>query len=250
MNSAYVDFHCHLDLYPDFAAAISEAESAGIYTLTVTTTPKAWQRNHELTRHTRYVRAAIGLHPQLVHERSEEITLWEEFLPQTRYVGEVGIDAGPRFYRSIELQKQIFEYVLKACARTGDKILTVHSVRSAKLVLDLVEAHLPREGGKVVMHWFSGSKSEARRAADLGCYFSVNSQMLAGDRGRNLLTTLPKDRILTETDGPFTHIGKRPASPNDVKGTVELIAGLNGSSVDEAALQIRQNLKQLLGSHE
>ena len=40
---------------------------------------------------------------------------------ETRYVGEVGIDAGPRYYRSIELQKQIFEHVLKACDRAGAK---------------------------------------------------------------------------------------------------------------------------------
>jgi TatD DNase family protein len=58
-----VDFHCHLDLYPDHEAAIARAEAARIYTLTVTTTPKAWSRNHELTRHTRFVRAALGLAP-------------------------------------------------------------------------------------------------------------------------------------------------------------------------------------------
>ena len=39
-----VDFHCHLDLYPDHEAAIARAEAASVYTLTVTTTPKAWPR--------------------------------------------------------------------------------------------------------------------------------------------------------------------------------------------------------------
>lgn len=65
-HTAGVDFHCHLDLYPDLEDAIAKAEAARIYTLTVTTTPKAWPRNYELTRHTRYVRAALGLHPQLI----------------------------------------------------------------------------------------------------------------------------------------------------------------------------------------
>src|SRR5690606_18577808 len=101
-----VDFHCHLDLYPDREAAIARAEAARIYTLTVTTTPKAWPRNHELTRGTRYVRAALGLHPQLVAERAGELPLWERHLPETRYVGEVGLDAGPRFYRSLDAQKR------------------------------------------------------------------------------------------------------------------------------------------------
>lgn len=37
-----VDFHCYVDLYPDHAGA--RAETARIYTLTVTTTPSAWSR--------------------------------------------------------------------------------------------------------------------------------------------------------------------------------------------------------------
>jgi len=94
--SRLVDFHCHLDLYPDHASAVRAAEAARVYTLTVTTTPKAWPRNHELATGTRYVRAALGLHPQLVAERASELTLWERYLPETPYVGEVGLDAGPR----------------------------------------------------------------------------------------------------------------------------------------------------------
>ncbi|MGB3540093.1 MAG: TatD family hydrolase [Mesorhizobium sp.] len=76
--------------------------------LTVTTTPKAWPWNHELASATCHVRAALGLHPQLVAKRAREIGLWEKLLPQTRYFGEVGLDAGPRFYKSFETQKEIF----------------------------------------------------------------------------------------------------------------------------------------------
>ena len=82
MKSALVDFHCHLDLFPDPVSAVNAAEASGIYTLTVTTTPKAWPRNHEITHNKKYVRAALGLHPQVVAERAAEINLWEEYLPQ------------------------------------------------------------------------------------------------------------------------------------------------------------------------
>ena len=69
LDSALVDFHCHLDLYPDFEAAVAACERDAVYTLTVTTTPKAWAHNQAVTSKTKYVRAALGLHPQLVAER-------------------------------------------------------------------------------------------------------------------------------------------------------------------------------------
>src|SRR5690606_33456860 len=214
-----VDFHCHLDLYPDFEDAVDKAEEARIYTLTVTTTPKAWPRNHELTRGTRYVRAALGLHPQLVAERTGELALWERHLPETRYVGEVGLDAGPRFYKSLDAQKQVFRTVLERCADASGKILSVHSVRRVPIVLEMIERHLPQDRGVVVLHWFTGTKAEARRAADLGCYFSINAEMMRSDRGRALVAELPTDRILSETDGPFTRINGQPAEPASVGAT-------------------------------
>ena len=201
-----------------------EAEESEVFTLTVTTTPKAWPRNREVTESTRYVRAALGLHPQLVHERADEITLWERYLLEARYIGEVGIDAGPRFYRSLDLQKEIFRHILQKCKAAGNKILTVHSVRAAKIVLDLIEHDFSLSQGKVILHWFSGSKSDAQRAIEMGCYFSVNAEMLANEKGQQLLSRIPDDRLLTETDGPFTRLNERIVQPSDVRHTVELIA--------------------------
>lgn len=248
MSSNYVDLHCHLDLYPDFVSAVQDAERARVYTLAVTTTPKAWPRNREVTERTRYVRAGLGLHPQLIHERADEISLWEQYLSEARYVGEVGIDAGPRYYRSLDLQKEVFGHVLQKCAMHGDKILSVHSVRSAKTVLDLIERYLPSSQGKVVLHWFSGSLSEARRATDLGCYFSINSEMLSNERGRRVVASLRNDRILTETDGPFTRLNERAAYPSDIGQTVQAIADLRKVSAQEVKFGIAQNLKTLLGT--
>ncbi|HTQ09867.1 MAG TPA: Qat anti-phage system TatD family nuclease QatD [Fimbriimonadaceae bacterium] len=242
-----VDFHCHLDLYPDHQAAIARAEAARIYTLTVTTTPKAWSRNHELTRHTRYIRAALGLHPQLVADRAGELPLWEHHLPETRYVGEVGLDGGARFYKSLDVQKQVFQRVLERCAEAGGKILTVHSVRSAPAVLDMIEAHLPPERGRVVLHWFTGSKSDARRAAALGCYFSVNAEMTRSDRGRELIASLPRDRLLTETDGPFTRAEGRPLEPADTHLAAAAVATILGLSSAAMTKTIVSNLRALVG---
>ena len=246
----FVDFHCHLDLYPDPATAIAETDAADIYALTVTTTPRAWPRNLSLTRHAHRVRVALGLHPQLVTQHADEISLWEKYLPDAQYVGEVGLDAGPRFYKSLDLQKEIFERILKQCASSGGKILTLHSVRAANTVLDMVETHLPPSRGKVVLHWFSGSKAEARRAVELGCYFSVNAVMLASARGRTLVADLPDDRLLTETDGPFTRVGDRPSRPKDVSHVVEQLAILRLASPSILAETVLSNLSALCGAKE
>jgi TatD DNase family protein len=241
-----VDFHCHLDLYPDHEAAVLEADRAGVFTLAVTTTPRAWPRNHELAQRTRHVRAALGLHPQLVAERANELDLWDRYLSETRYVGEVGLDAGPRFYKSFDLQKQVFQHVLQRCAKAGDKVVTVHSIRAAKAVLDYVEAYLPSTRGKVVLHWFTGTKSEAKRALDLGCFFSINAAMLDNERHAPMVGVIPLHRLLTETDGPFTKTGDQPSKPADVSLVVEGLGRLQRLPAFEVAAAVRENLRSLL----
>jgi TatD DNase family protein len=246
MNSALVDFHCHVDLFDNMGEIIDETERARVYTLAVTTTPRAWERNRELTKDRLHVRAALGLHPQLVADRAAELSLWHDYLSQTRYVGEVGLDAGPRFYRSLDRQVEVFDAVLMACAEAGDKVISVHSVRSASKVLDMLEHRLPPGRGRVVLHWFTGTKSEARRAVELGCFFSVNAQMLVGARGQEILGVLPRNRVLTETDGPFTEHEGRPARPSDVSRAVALLAARWGVDAATAASSVLATLRDLL----
>lgn len=241
-----IDFHCHLDLYADHALIVEECERRRIAVLAVTTTPKAFARNVEIAHRSGYVKVAAGLHPQLVHERAHELSLLLELLPTTRYVGEIGLDAGPRFFRSLELQSDVFAEILKACAAQGGKVLSVHSVRSAKRVLDLIEDHFPQDRGSAVLHWFTGSAAEARRAVDLGCYFSVNEGMLASDKGRALISGLPLDRLLTETDGPFLQIENRAARPTDVTRCVGRLAEL--VSAPDLPARLNANLRALLAS--
>jgi TatD DNase family protein len=240
-----VDLHVHLDLYEDHAELIAECDRAEVATLAVTTTPQAWRRNRELAQGSRHVRVALGLHPQLVAERAGELALFEHLLSEARYVGEVGLDAGPRFYRSFPEQERIFERVLRLCAEQGGKILTVHSVRAVGKVLGHIERQLPPSRGRVVLHWFTGTASEARRAADLGCYFSINAEMLRSPKHRELVGKLPVDRLLTETDGPFVERDGRPARPVDVASTVADLAALRGVPVGEMAQVVVRNLGAL-----
>ncbi len=245
MSINLVDFHCHLDLYPNHTAAVMECEREDVQTLTVTTTPKAWPRNREIAAKTHFVRSALGLHPQLVDQRANELHLWETYLSQARYVGEVGLDAGPRFYRSLSLQKEIFARILALCNRAGGKILTIHSVRAVSIVLDMIEKYLPPARGCVVLHWFTGSRAEAMRAIDIGCYFSINAEMFKRETLRNIIATLPLNRILTETDGPFCQHEGRPIHPIHVTNAVDLLARTFGIDPETIRGKVLSNLDRL-----
>lgn len=240
-----VDFHCHLDLYRDHEALIDECDRERVATLAVTTTPKAWPRNRELAQRSPFVRIGLGLHPQLVAEREAELALLERYLPDARYVGEIGLDAGPRFYNSFAAQERVFERILRACAEQGGKILSIHSVRTAGKVLGHLEKTMLPSKGQVILHWFTGTAAEARRAVELGCYFSVNEEMLRSAKLRKLIGTLPLDRLLTETDGPFVQRDGIPIRPKHVQLTVDGIAEIFGLDPDLARVSILRNLRSL-----
>ncbi len=130
-------------------------------------------------------------------------------------------------------------------AREEEKIPSIHSVRAVKPVLDLLEQHFPRNRGTAVLHWFSGSVSQARRATALGCYFSVNERMLASLNGKRILHEIPDDRLLTETDGPFVERDGQPIAAGDVLRSVEEIAIAKRRKFSDVQSQIIKNLYTL-----
>src|SRR5262245_6996076 len=87
-----VDTHCHVDLFPNPADVIARAESAGICTIAVTNAPRVFAHTQALASKSQFVRAALGLHPELVATHGQELDRLLELLPQTRFVGEVGLD--------------------------------------------------------------------------------------------------------------------------------------------------------------
>ena len=243
-GAAPVDFHCHLDLSGDMQEAFADCDRMRCITLTVTTTPKAFGRNSAMAKRTSHVHAALGLHPQLVAQRASEITLFEELAATSRYIGEIGLDAGRRFYPSFERQKQVLERALTACAGLGDKVISLHSVRSAKHVLDAVERTGVHLNCRLVLHWFNASGSEIRRALDLGCFFSVNEQMLLSPRGLSLLSMVPITRLLTETDAPFG--GDASIHPGDVADTILRLAHAYHEDPDSIRRQVRKTAMSLV----
>jgi TatD DNase family protein len=239
-----IDFHCHLDLYPDPQGIADECVARNLHVLSVTTTPSAWVRTSALARGAARVRTGLGLHPQLAHERISELPLFERILGDAHYVGEIGLDGAPEFKRYWTDQMTVFTRILDACQAAGGRILSIHSRRAATAVLDTLETR--RRAGTPVLHWFSGNTRELIRAVELGCWFSVGSVMLDSERGRSLAANMPRDRILTETDGPFAQIEGQVTLPWHVDQTVTRLATVWGLSAQNVGQQLMANLKRLV----
>jgi TatD DNase family protein len=238
-----IDFHCHLDLFAEPQQIVGECVQRELYVLSVTTTPSAWKGTSQLVAGAKRIRIALGLHPELAAERKHELDLFDSLLPETRYVGEIGLDGTPALKRFWADQVYVFEHILAACETAGGKIISIHSKRAATEVLDRLEAF--KNVGIPVLHWYSGTQNELNRAIDLGCWFSIGPAMLAGDKGRALASRLPRERILTETDAPFAMVAGRALYPWDAKLAVNSMASMWGAEERDVEDTLRDNLRRL-----
>ena len=236
-----IDFHCHLDLYPEPHRIARACAERGVYVLSVTTTPSAWHGTKALAG--KRTRIALGLHPQLAYEHRHELALFNELLPQARYVGEIGLDGGTEFRPHWKDQLAVFNHILGACAQAGGRVMSIHSRRAAKAVLDCLESH--PGAGIPVLHWFSGSVRDLDGAIALGCWFSVGPAMLNSEKGKRLAALMPRERVLTESDGPFAQIAGRAVLPWEVDSAVAALADLWDSNRRQAQSTLNDNLRQL-----
>ena len=169
--------------------------------------------------------------------------MFDRFLPFTRYVGEVGLDGAPEFKSHWDVQLAVFDHILRACSNAGGRVLSIHSRRASAAVLDRLQAH--HNAGVPVLHWFSGSRGDLKCAIDLGCWFSVGPAMLRSKNGRALAALMPRDRVLTESDGPFAQEKGTPLMPWQVDRAVQILGDLWSVSPVQAQQIIHHNLRVL-----
>ncbi len=239
-----IDFHCHLDLFPSPAAAADEIDHAGTYVLSVTTTPKAFPKTAQYAKGKIRIRTALGLHPQLVHERHGEVGMFIRLLGETRYVGEIGIDGGEDWVRHLDLQKDVFRRLLKACADVGGRVMSIHSRHASAEVIEALRRQ--PDAGLPVLHWFSGPLADARKAADMGAWFSVGLPMLRSRRASAIIGIMPRDRVLTETDAPFATTSGESYPTRALSSSVSALARLWGLDVQATQKQLNDNLRRMV----
>lgn len=241
-----VDVHCHVDLYgKDEAMVLEEIEHRRIHTIAVTNAPSVFFHTRDLAESRNYLHPAVGLHPELVTSHGHELDRMWSYLSETRFVGEIGLDYVTSDLELRRRQREVFSQILGRCAEYGDKVLTVHSRRSATDVIAMIGDHFP---GTVILHWFSGTARELERAATAGCWFSVNPAMFRSQSGVELVKLMPTDRVLTESDGPFVKEKGRPCTPAD---SIDALRGLSKTwsiSTAEAARRVADNFQRALST--
>ncbi|MEL7569695.1 MAG: TatD family hydrolase, partial [Eubacteriaceae bacterium] len=121
-----IDFHCHLDLYQNSKEMLSVVSKNNIFTLVVTTSPRAWQMTSQIFSGYENIKVAIGMHPEIISSKFNERSLLLSSIPKTRFVGEVGIDGSDKYKDTLSLQESIFTDILIKC-QSGGKILSIHS---------------------------------------------------------------------------------------------------------------------------
>ena len=237
----YVDTHCHIGRYKDPLSVIRGAEEAEVVTVAVTETPAEFQRLSLRLGRRRLVRVALGLHPlRAATISSMDQALFGRLLDRVDFVGEVGLDGSREGRPTFDRQMKLFEHILGQ-PRIGSKILTVHSRGAEKAVIECLSSARVT----AILHWYSGPLGQIDAALDAGLWFSVNAPMLRSKKGQKIVRSIPVDRLVTETDGPFAKTGGTESQPKDVPGLVANLAAVWGRPADEAAGQIDSNMKAI-----
>jgi TatD DNase family protein len=239
-----IDMHCHLDLYKDPQKVVLKCKEQNFYILSVTTTPKSWYGTQALAKDCERIRTSLGLHPQLAHERYREVDLFDELISQAKYVGEIGLDGSKEYAQYKDVQTRVFNHILNTVKKSGGRIMSIHSRGAVDLVLDCLASH--QDAGIPILHWFTGTKAQLKRAISMGCWFSVGPAMLGTEKGKSLVKEIPNDKVLTETDGPFAKLNRKSIMPWDVQEATFQLSEVWQLRPEQTDVVLIANLKKLL----
>ncbi|WP_301099853.1 Qat anti-phage system TatD family nuclease QatD [Otariodibacter sp.] len=239
-----IDLHTHLDLYPDSLNILERVNKENHFTLAVTTSPKAWLATSHVFKEYNNIMVALGLHPEVADRKFDELDLLLSLIHKAVFIGEVGIDGSARYSNTFEKQKIIFDSTLCECEKVGGRVISIHSRAAVPTVLSIIRKY--PNCGTPILHWFSGTITELREAIGLGCYFSVNSQMLKSKKGKDLVSRIPLELLLPESDGPFANVNGKPIMPWEAINVCQEIEILWDKNADNVKNIFLSNLETIL----
>jgi len=269
----FTDTHCHLDLQAfdaDREAVIERASGAGVSRLIVPALDlPSSRRTVALAAADARVHAAIGVHPTEANG-IEDDTLEElrQLAGDQRVVaiGEIGLD----YYWVVETAARSRQCAalerLLALAQQVDRPVILHlreagDARRGPCAADLLAIlrgwlaglraeHHPLSHRPGVLHSFAGTLETALQAVDLGFCISVTGPVTYRNAAarRQVIWSLPLDRLLLETDSPFLspipHRGERN-EPAFLIHIADKIAEIQSRTLPEVARVTEANAARL-----
>jgi TatD DNase family protein len=188
-------------------------------------------------------------------------------------VGECGLDYDRLQFCDREAQQRGFEAQFALAEATGLPMF-LHMRAACDDFCDILERNLHRVkggAGATVVHSFDGSPPELERVLSLGCLVGINGCSLKTRANLDAAASVPLDRLVLETDGPWcdiraTHAGHgfvrsrwatRPAKRHDggrvgecaknrtepchLRQVLEVVAGARGEDPAAVAEQVLAN---------
>jgi TatD DNase family protein len=237
-----IDTHVHIDHYPDPYRIALESENAKIVTIAVTCLPSHFKMALPHISKMKYIRLALGLHPLYAEKHQAEYEMFTEHINDTSYLGEIGLDFSREGINTKSIQMESFRYILERIKNSA-KFITLHSRKAESNVLELLQEY---NINCAVFHWYSGPIALIRKILDAGYYFSVNPAMMKSQNGLKIINRIPKERILTETDGPFIKVEGVPAKPIHIQNVINELAIFWGETIEKVEKQIWQNFTEII----
>ena len=260
---SYVDIHTHLTharFAADLDAVIAKAVTRGVSHIVVNgLEPRSNRTILAMAQQYEVVQPALGIYPTeavvdmlpaesacQLFSVADEIAFIATQAAQGKLlaIGECGLDGHLVGEETFARQEQVF---LQLCeiAMQHDLPIIVHSRKRERRVAELLMHHGVR---RVNMHCFCGKVKLAQRLAEeQGYYFSIPANSRVNQGFQRMLTTLPLDRLLTETDAPWlAPVRGERNEPQNVALTVQHLAEIRHLTLDAARQRVFQNFCNLV----
>ncbi len=252
----WIDTHAHLydpDLALQLAEVLQRAQAANVSHIITVGTGLGTSRRccRDASEHPMLF-AAVGIHPNHVHEAREGD--WDKIVelahhPRVRGIGETGIDY---YWKEAppDLQRDYFLRHLEL-GRKLDLPVIIHVRESSEAVLSCLKIAAEKGPVRGVMHSFTGNWEEAQACIKLGLHISFAGMVTfkKSETLREVAAKIPDDRLLVETDCPYLSPepfrGKRPNEPARVVHTGQCVAQARGVSPVQLAEQTTANAMKL-----
>jgi TatD DNase family protein len=251
-----IDSHCHLDrlkLDPyngDLSVAIAAAHERGIQQmLCIGISLENIQTVIDIAQAHPSVVASVGVHPCDVKEGAatfEQLVNWAA-QPKVVALGETGLDYHYET-ESKALQHESFALHLQVGKQIGLPVV-VHTREARADTLALIKEHGSLEHSGV-LHCFTEDWDMAKAALDLNYYISISGIVTfkTADQIRDVVSKMPIDRLLVETDSPYLapipYRGK-PNEPKYVREVAQFVADVRGIPLEELAAKTTENFYRL-----